>query len=156
MSTNIINGSPYLRTSRSFPDTAEALSVELVKSYIETAQAVNDRAIGLYSVNKPSITGQGWFFSGRKQESFRQVYTFTAAGSIAHGIDTSGIYGFSNMYGVIYDGTNWYPLPYVDVTNVNNQVSLSVSSTNIVVTAGGGSPPSISSGFVVLEWIANP
>jgi hypothetical protein len=37
---------------------------------------------------------------------------------------------------------------------VTNQIALSMDSTNIIITAGAGSPPTISSGQVVLEWLA--
>ena len=155
-STNIVNTVAYLRTSRDFPEDAQALRMELNKSYIDTANAINSRTIGLFPANRPAISGEEWFVTSMKQQGQRQVYPFTAAGSIAHGITVSQIYGFTRIYGTFTNGTNWYPLPYVDVSAANNQVSVYVSPTSIVITSGGGSPPSISNGFVVLEWIANP
>lgn len=61
---------------------------------------------------------------------------------------------FTRIYGVFTDGTVYYPLPYVDVVAVNNQVNVVVNATNIVITAGGGAPPSITSGYVILEWLS--
>jgi len=52
------------------------------------------------------------------------------------------------------DGTNWYPLPYVDVIAANNQINVIVTPTDIVITAGAGAPPVITSGWVILEWLA--
>lgn len=156
MSSNIPNSAPYLRTSRDFPQDAEALSAELVKSYIDIANCVNARTIGIFPKNKPAITGESFYVSttGQKQQTLRQVYTFSAAGNIAHGINTANISGFTKIYGTFTDGSIWYPLPYVDVVAANNQVSVTVTSTNIVITVGGGAPPSITSGLVVLEWLA--
>lgn len=127
------------------------------KCYIDIAIKVNERTIGLFAVNFPVVTGEQWYTSGsnQKQQTLRQLYTFTSAGNIAHGINTSQISGFTKIYGTFTDGSVWYPLPYVDVTAANNQVSLKVTSTNIVITAGGGSPPSITNGFVILEWLSN-
>lgn len=157
MSTNIVNQSPFLRTSREFPEEMHQLTVEVNRAYVDIANVVNDREIGLYPANRPAMNGQRFYIQGNSpQQGFRQIYTFTAAGNIAHGITTSNIYGFTHIYGAFTDGSVWYPLPYVNATAANNQVSVTVTSTNIVITAGGGSPPTITKGVVVLEWITNP
>lgn len=154
---NIVNQTPYLRTSRDFPQNSEHLAVELERSYIDIAQKMNDRTIGIFTTNRPSVTGESWFTSGQtKQQTLRQIYLVTGAGNIAHGINTSNIAGFVRIYGTFTDGSIWYPLPYVSATGATNQVSITVTSTNIVITAGGGSPPTISSGFVVLEYLSQP
>ena len=155
MSTNVSNPVAFLRTSREFPEEIHQLTVEINKAYLDIANAVNSRTIGIFSANKPSLTGNNWFYQGgRRQETLRQIYTFSSSGNITHGINTSQISGFVNIYGSFTDGTNWYPLPYVDVTNANNQVSVSVTSSNIVISSGAGSPPSITKGFVILEWLS--
>lgn len=149
--------SPYLRVQRNFPtDKPQALAIELDRSYVDIANKVNSRTIGIFPVNFPISTGEAWYLSGplQKQQTLRQTYQVTGAGNIAHGINFTGIAGFTRIYGTFTDGTNWYPLPYVSATAANNQVALSVTPTNIVITAGAGSPPTISSGFVVLEWLS--
>lgn len=154
---NIANQIPYLRTSRNFPLEAQPLAVEVNRSYVDIASAVNQRTIGLFSTNTASITGESWFYqNNQKQQAFRQIYTFTGAGNIAHGLNLNNIASFSRIFGVFTNGTNWYPLPYVDVVAANNQVNVFVTPTNIVITAGGGAPPAITNGIVVLEWISNP
>lgn len=155
MSSNILNNVAYLRTSREFPDEVKELSLQVNKAYIDISNAVNTRTIGLYSVNKSVITGDSWFVSNnQRQQTLRQVYNVTGAGNIAHGINTAQIAGFTSISGVFSDGTVWYPLPYVNVVADTNQVSVTVTSTNIVITAGAGSPPTITSGWIVLEWMA--
>lgn len=156
MSSNIINQTPYLRTSRHFPQDAQPLAVEVNRSYVDTANAVNLRTIGIFPVNVPAVTGESWFVSNnQRQQTFRRVYTFTSAGSIAHGINFAGITGFTRTYGEFTNGTNWYPLPYVDVVSATNQVNVIVTPTNIVITAGAGAPPAITNGYVILEWLSN-
>ena len=152
-----VNHDSYLRTSRNFPMEPQALAVEVNRSYVDIANAVNAKIIGIFPVNRSAVTGESWFLNGsaQRQQTLRQVYTFTAAGNIAHGLNLAQLSNITRIYGTIFDGSVYYPLPYVDVTNVNNQVSVSVTGTNIVVTAGAGSPPSITSGLVVLEWLAN-
>lgn len=154
---NLSNNAPYLRLQRLFPQSdLQSLTVEIDKAYIDIAQRVNDRMIGLFAVNVPSVTGERWFLQGSnaRQQSLRQVYPITGAGSYPHGINFTSITAIVKIYGTIFDGTNYYPLPYVDVTNVTNQVSVQITPTNIVVTAGAGSPPSIVSGYVILEWLS--
>jgi hypothetical protein len=155
--SSIIQQAPYLRVQRNFPnDNPQNLSVELDRAYTDIASKMNTRTIGTFAVNFPIVTGEQWFVAGsnQKQQTLRQIYTFTAAGNIAHGINFSNISGFTRIYGTFTDGTNWYPLPYVDAVSATNQVALKVTPTNIVITGGAGSPPSISSGYVVLEWLS--
>jgi len=154
MSSNFANQAPFLRTSRNFPEDPQALTVEVNKSYIDIANAVNNRTISLFVQGRPVITGESWFLSSSRQQTIRQIYSITGAGSYPHMLNLSQIFAFSRIFGSFTDGTNWYPLPYVSATAANNQVQLSVTLTNIVITAGAGSPPTISSGVVVLEWIS--
>lgn len=156
MSSNIVNQMPFLRTSRNFPIEAQPLAVEVNKSYVDIANFVNARTIGIFPSNKPAMTGESWFLKNQRQQGFRQAYQFTGSSlSISHGINIGNIYAFTRIYGTFTDGTNWYPLPYVDIAAANNQIKIVVTSTQIVITKGAGSPPTISSGIVVLEWIAN-
>lgn len=156
MSANITNQVSFLRTSRLFPEDLRQLTVEVDKAYIDIANAVNVRTIGLFPISRPATTGDSYFITGnRRQQTVRQVFTFTAAGNIAHNINTSAIGGFTKIYGTFTNGTNWYPLPYVDVVAANNQVNVIVTPTNITITSGGGAPPAISSGIVILEWLAD-
>jgi hypothetical protein len=157
MSTNIANQSPYLRTSRNFPDNnPQALSVEVNRAYVDTAEKVNDRVIGIFATNTASITGEKWYLSGgnSRQQTLRRVYTFTATGNIAHGLNFSSVSQISpRSYGSFTDGTNWYGAIYAGSTTVAGQVSFYVTSTNIVVGAGAGAP-SITNGTIVLEWLS--
>lgn len=152
-----IQQSPYLREQRQFPnDDLRDLSNQVDHAYIDIASKVNARTIGLYAVNTAIVTGESWYLSGQinRQQTLRQVYPFTGAGNIAHGLNFTSISTFTRIYGVFYDGTTYYPLPYVDVVSATNQVNVVVNATNIVITAGAGAPPTIVSGIVVLEWLS--
>jgi hypothetical protein len=159
MASNVVNQVAFLRTSREFPEELHQLTVEINKAYVDTALAVNNRTISLFNINRPAINGESWFImNNQRQQGSRQVYTFgsiVAATNIPHGLTTGPLF-FTRIYGTFTDGTNWYPLPYVDVTAADNQVNIVVNPTNIVVTPGAGTPPTISSGMVVLEWISQP
>ena len=146
---------PFLIGSRNFPEDAQKLVVEINRSYNDIANCVNARTIGIFPTNRRIQTGESWFIRGFKQATLRQVFPFTAAGNIPHNINLAEIGGFTRIYGTFTNGTNWYPLPYVDVIAANNQVNVIVNPTNIVITAGAGAPPAIISGFAVLEWLSN-
>lgn len=156
---NNINNTSFLRTSREFPEDIKLLANQINKTYVDIANAVNGRTISLFTTNVPSVNGEQWFISGnnRRQQGSRKAFTFTSALlTFPHGINFNQIYGFTRIYGTFTDDTNWYPLPYVDVVSATNQINLVITPTNIVITEGAGSPPGLISGFVVLEWIAQP
>lgn len=157
MSSNITNQISFLRTSRSFPEDAHQLSVEVDRSYLDIANAVNSRTIGLFSSTNPSVTGNSYFFSkNQRQQSLRQIYSF---GAIAAGAtlnipySTKGLTQFAAIYGTCITALPDYrPLPYSSVT-ANANIELKVTATNIVITVGVASP-NITSGLIVLEWIS--
>jgi hypothetical protein len=155
MTSNVVNQAPFLRTSRNFPKESQPLSVELDKSYVDIANAVNRRTIGIYPTNNPIVTGEAWFVvAGQKQQSLREVYPFTAAGNIAHGLNWNSVSFISpRSYGTFTDGTNWYGAIYASSVAIAGQISFYVTSTNIVVVAGAGAP-TITSGLIVLEWLS--
>lgn len=144
---------PYLRVQRKFPQDPQALSVEMDNSYLDIANAVNSRAIAIFSQGRTYPTGGLWYISGNKYQEFRQIYSISATGNTPHFLNTNNIFQFSKISGTFTDGTNFYPLPYVNATSATNQIQVSVTPTNIVLTPGGGSPPAFSSGVVVLEWL---
>jgi hypothetical protein len=155
MSTNIVNQSPFLRTTRNFPQEAQPLAVEINRSYVDIAEKVNDRTICLYPTNRPAQNGEKWYITANKaQGAFRQVYTFTATGNIPHGIKWNSVAFISPLsYGTFTDNTNWYGAIYAGSTAIAGQVSFYVTPTNIVVGAGTGSP-TITQGYINLEWVS--
>lgn len=150
--TNPIQTTPYLETTRKFTQDPVLLENVLSKTYVDTANAVNARVIGIFELS-PSITGEKWFSNNpsniqTKRQTQRIVYQFTGS-TFNHGL--TGVTAYTRIYGTFTDGTYWYPLPYVDPTAAN-QIGVKVSATQVVITAGG-SAPTVSSGFVVLEYL---
>lgn len=158
MSTNVTQKAPYLRNQRKFPfDDVKSLAFENDRAYIDIATKVNDRIIGIFAVNNPTVTGEKWFLSGEPQgqQTLRQIYTFNnSTTTIPHGITFSSLTNFTKIYGTFFDGTNWQALPYVDTTNVNKQITLNVDSANINIVRGGGAVPTTNNGIIVLEWLS--
>ena len=155
MTTNatIVNASPYLRTSRDFPEEPKPLLVEINKSYIDIANAVNNRTISLFPTTKPAITGESWFLNQNiRQQSFRQVYIFTTLVPINHGINISQIDRFTAKYGDWTDGTNYYGLLAATIPGIANQLTFYVTSTQIIFVNLSGLV--LTQGNIVLEWLA--
>lgn len=156
MSANIINQVAFLRTSREFPEEIGKLTLEVNKSYVDIAGAVNDRIIGLFPVNRPAITGESWYLSqNRRQQTLRQVYTLSGTSTIPHGLNFAQFQAFSRMWGEYTDTTNWYGLIAGSNTAIAGQQSFYVTPTNIVIVSGAGAP-TLSSGIIVLEYLSLP
>lgn len=156
MSSKVVQQSPYLRQQRNFPnDNPQALTVEMDKAYIDIAQKVNDRTVGLFPDNAPIVTGEKWFLNGQAQgqQTLRQVYLFTAVGSIVHGINFNGVSQFTKPSGSFTDGTNWYGAIYASSVPIAGQVTFYVTPTNIVIQAGTAAP-AITKGTIILEWLS--
>lgn len=155
--SNIPNHVSYLPTTRNFPPDLKQLTVEINKTNVDIANAVNNSIDGFFSTTTPALTREAWYyFQNQKQQTFRKLYLFTSPGSIAHEIlNYPSIAGFSRIWGTFVDtGGVWHTLPYVDVTSATNQITITVNSTDINIIAGAGAPPTISSGFIVLEWLS--
>lgn len=158
MSSNFINQVAYLRTSREFPEEIHQFTVEVGKMYIDIANAVNARTIGLFPVNRPAQTGESWFFTTSRQSTIRQVYEF---GAIAAGATLNIPYtinGFNRLvrlFGAVKtDVPDERPIPYSSVTaNANIEVRLDTVNKQIVIILGAASP-NVVSGQVVFEWLS--
>lgn len=153
MSTNTRITVPLLRQQRAFPEEAQPLSVEINRAYDEIANCINARTIGVFAAGQELITGNSYFIAGQRYQSIRRIYSIAATGNTPHRLNTANIFNFVLINGTFKSGTDNYALPYVDVVSVDNQISLSLTSTDIVITPGAGSPPTFDSGFVTLEWI---
>lgn len=155
LGSNIPNQVAYLRTSRNFPTDSKLLAVELTKSYIDIANAVNNRTISLFSIGKPTITGESWFLAtSQKQQTLRQVYTFTSVGNIPHGIDLTKISGFSRCWGQYTAGGNWYGVIFANNMMIMGQLTFYIDPTNIVIQAWAAAPLP-DKGTIILEWLSN-
>lgn len=153
--TSLPTGSrgPFLPTSQVFPDDAAQRIIVHNENYIDIAQAVNIREIGIYELTE-QLNGKQFFNTSNPQQkrfSYRQVFQFSAAGSFAHNIaNLTLVLG----YGQFTDGTNFYGAIYGSSVAIAGQVSFYVTPTNIVVLSGAGAPV-ITSGIIVLDYLKN-
>lgn len=153
MSSNFVNDVPYLRVSRQFPPEVAQLAIEVNKSYLDIANAVNNRTIGIYSPNRPSVTGESWFLTPQRRQSIRQVYPFSSTSAINHGVDVIDPNQFTLCYGSYTDGTNSYGLVFGTSVSVAGIIQFYLTSTQIIFVSGAGAP-SLTNGKIVLEWMS--
>ncbi len=153
---NIVNQTPYLRTSRDFPEESHQLSVELERAYIDIAAKVNERIIGIFPTNRPAVTGSSYYLTGQtRQQELRQVYVFTSTASINHGINVINPNQFTGYQGTYTDSTNSYGLIFGSSTAIAGQISFYLTATQIVFVTGAGAP-TLTSGIIVLSWLSSP
>lgn len=162
MSSNIVNQVAYLRTSRNFPTEINDLTLEISKSYIDIANTVNSRTIGIFPNRVAAVTGEAWFLTNnQRQQGLRQAYSFTTTANIDLGFKIREVSRFTRFYGAYTDGTNWYGLIGGSNVAIAGQISFYVLSTanpqtdQIAFLVGGGAP-AVTLGQLVLEWISDP
>lgn len=160
--TNPINATPYLRTTRDFPEDTGEMSAEINKAYLEIAAATNNRTIGIYSVNKPSINGNSFYIQSKRQQGLRQMYTFTTTADIPLGFKLINIGGIVQMYGNYISsagGTFTYGLIPGTSVAIGGQISFYIvvvpGDSDVIRFAVDGAAPALTSGIIVVEWIAN-
>lgn len=162
MTIDVVNQNPYLRTSRNYPPDIDQLSLEVNKTYIDIANAVNNRTISIFPTTRAAITGESWFLlNNRRQQSLRQVYTFVTTADIQIGFKISSIDGFSKMSGVYTDILgNWYGLIPATSVVIPGQISFFIfidgtsTTTDLIRFVTGAGAPALTSGRIVLEWLS--
>lgn len=156
---NNISQVPYLITSRDFPEDGKELSVVLNRAYIDIANAVNSRTIGIFTLNKPTITGEVWnMTSNTRFQSFRQVYTFTSTSDISIGFKFSKVSSFIKFTGTFTDGTSWFGLIPASSLAIAGQISFYLTTgsatSDVIKFVTGAGAPTLTSGTIVIEWLS--
>lgn len=160
---NVVNQVAYLRTTRNFPyEDPKQLSVEVNKSYVDIANAVNSRTIGIFPTNRPAITGESWFLvNNQRQQSLRQVYTFTTTSDIPIGFKISSISEFSRFEGQFLSVTSWYGLIPASNIAISGQISFYIvvdgtsTTSDLIRFAIGAGSPVLTKGKIILEWLSS-
>lgn len=158
MSSNVVNQTAFLRTSKEFPEELHQLSFEVNRTYVDIANAVNNRTIGIYPTNRPAVTGNSYFLTTNRKQTFRQIYAVTpadiAAGFITHNIPNVFPGQFINCFGSYTDGTDNFGLFFASSVLIAGQITFYVSATQIILLPDAGAPV-LTTGLIVLEWITS-
>lgn len=168
MSTNA-NGSntaqtPYLITSRFFPKDVEELQPVLTKSWVDLAQAINTRTIGIFNTTS-AVNGDKYYNATNTlqlRQAYRQTFPFgaiAAGGTIAIFFDMTQVTQCVNIYGTVVtdDVTSKFrALNWTSSTDITEQIQVDFNSiaNQINITVGAGAP-NVISGMIVVEYLLN-
>lgn len=158
MSSNVVNTVPYINTTREFPPEIDQLVIEIDRGYVDIANAVNLRTIGLFPVNRGAITGEGWFLSqNQKQQTIRQVFIVSAGTpAITHNIQNFIPANATRCFGSYIDAAgNGYGLVFGTSTATPGLITFYLTNTQIIFVLGAGAPV-LSSGRVIIEYLSAP
>jgi len=149
------NQTPYLPNQLDFPtEEPKKLGIVLDKMYLDIANRVNDRTIGIFTINTPIIVGDVWFSGSVQSRQIvqRQVYFVTSTAAINHNLPYVQIDRFTRKWGDFTDGTDWYGFIDGSPTAIAGQIVFYITATQIVFVAGAGAP-TVTKGQIILEWI---
>ncbi len=157
MTLPIHNRQSFLITSRFFPPDLTLLTPVLNKSYIETAQAMNDRTIGVHEPVEV-VTGEKWLESANpitQRQSFRKVFDFltiATGATLTINHEIVGLDQFTKTTGeCVTDFPDFRSIPYSSATLLTNNIETRRTNTQIIIINGATSP-NILRGIVVLEY----
>jgi len=160
--TNTINNTPYLRSTREFPENISDIAFQCNKSYLEIANAVNQRIIGIYPVGKSAVNGKAYHFTSKKQQGLRQMYSFSATTDIDLGFKLNSLDKIIQMYGTYTDGTSFFGLISATSVAIAGQISFYVTvngastTTDTIKFLLGAGAPALTNGTIVIEWASKP
>jgi len=134
-----------LPISVDFPEDQQVFLNELSLLYKRIANSVNSKEAALYSLQEVA-TGQR-IFKAADPLSYRNVYRMTinfgslpnsATKTAAHGITFTDQFMITRLYGAASNptGNNYLSLPFATPTALNQNISLSLDITNVIITTG--------------------
>ena len=143
---------PFLPTYTTFSRDNEQFLIQLTNLYLQMALAINAKIIGNYETFE-TPTGSYFFpvATTVRRQVFRKCFTFD---------DSSLIFdhGIANLAScTLIQGTavttvpSFIPIPYTNTTAAN-QIQVDVTSTQVIITRGGGAPTLVS-GLLILEYL---
>lgn len=166
MSSNFTgNPNNLLPQTYIIPEEVREKDLKLRDYLGQIATATNTKDSGIYDAVE-TVTGQQFFptFSSSTGASanyrgvLRKVIDFGAlpnatTKNVAHGITFTTSQSVTKLYAAATDpGTSWIPIPFASPT-LNQNISLSMSSTNISITTGIDRT-GYTRCFVIVEWIS--
>lgn len=145
--------STFLPFVQEFPiEDPKQLERQLVSTHVDISNAVNSRIVSSFTTSVIIPNGEKWLLNYTKsKEGYRTVLEFNDSSlTIPHKI--TRINFVTRLYGCFFNGTTYYSLPYVSSAAVSDQISISVNSTNLVITKGA-TAPAIQAGLCVIEYL---
>lgn len=143
------------------------LLIQMYQNIGLIAQVVNHKDSAYYTTQE-FVNGQSFFpnpalnSNSGTTPTYRQVYRLlinfgalpnTGAKAVAHNLTLTAGYSFTRIYGTASDPVNnfYLPLPFASPTLANN-IELSVTGTNVIVTTGSNRT-NFTTTYIILEYL---
>jgi hypothetical protein len=160
LSQPVNNQSSFLPTTTVLPKDMDELLIRLTKNYNDIANYLNIREIAIYETTE-ILTGEQWTNPGQptnRRQTFRKIFYFGAIAAGANLVIPTGISSvtsYTHIYGTANtDGPDSRSIPFVDVTNVTNQISVIINNAAASATVfNGATAPNITNGILILEYL---
>lgn len=151
--------SNFLPSEFQLPEEPDEFRAFIAQRERITADLINNRTSGNFDLLE-FFNGEQWFTADNnqlKRSAFRLVFNRTtpiaAGGNDTFNHNITGMTTPTRIWGVATTATpDFRPIPYASVTNVNLQIQVSVTATQVVVT-NGAAAPQIDSYILVLEYL---
>lgn len=157
---------PYLKTQWKFPsDEIDNLVPQVEQAYVDIANKVNSRTIGIFAENTQVVTGERWYLSGytKPLQTLRKLYVF---GSIPKNTTSSQPTGITNLVyftridgtALETNGTTWVPIQFATSASPNATISVyveDIAGVQNVTIHSGNTAQDLTSAYIVLEWISD-
>lgn len=139
------------------PPSEEAFRHTLSLIYKRIANAVNTKEGSLYQLQEIA-NFQQFFTSGDPltlRPGYRRVFELSAIApggtlNFAHGI--VGITQLTNYWAIGNTAADFRKIPFSSTVAVNQQISMVVTTTNVIIT-NGAAATAITGGIIVLEYL---
>lgn len=143
-----------LPISIDLPEDEKQLRETLTSTYKRTVDAMNYKIGGLFSLQEVADF-ERWFSVGKPgntRNGYRKTFELETGNlTFSHGIQQLKV--VTDYRAVVFtaDG-DWRKVPYTDVNNVTNQISMRITETEVIIE-NGATAPEITDGIVVIEYL---
>lgn len=145
--------SNQLPISVEFPKDQVRFLETLSLLYKRIADSVNKKEGSLYLLQELA-NFQQFFTQGdpqRTRNGYRKTFILDPS-TLTFNHNITGISQITNYWAIANTAADFRKVPYVDVTNVTNQISMRVTTTQVIIT-NGATAPAITGGLVILEYV---
>lgn len=145
--------SNQLPISVEFPREQESFIEVLTLLYKRIADSVNKKEGSLYLLQELANFQQFFVQNDpqRIRNGYRRVFILDPA-TLTFNHNITGITQITNYWAIANTATGFRKVPFVDTTNVTNQISMRVTTTQVIIV-NGATAPAITGGIVVLEYL---
>ena len=144
-----------LPISVEFPKDQQEFINTLSLLYKRIVNAVNTKEGALYLLQELANFQQ--FFTDndpqKLRNGYRRVFRLDPA-NLTFNHNISNIIEVTDYWAIAQTSIDFRKVPYADVTNVTNQISMRVTTTQVIIENGATAPP-ILSGIIYLEYLKN-